>query len=128
MLDENEEFLAAARQKILTDELLKLPTRLELFTTQTNDSLENVKNDLRSVKNDLSILKGYGQQANLQTEMPARLANILSLRTTRILRVTDDSRGSEDFTDALWNALKEGAISQREYSRVLSSTLYIQAA
>ena len=55
--------------------------------------------------------------------MPARLANILSLRTTRILRVTDDSRGSEDFTDAL----KEGAISQREYSRVLRTDLIIRA-
>ena len=134
LLDENEEFLTAVRQKILTDELMSLPARFSAFALKTDARLDNIENDIVVLKEDVSVLKqdmgvvkGFSLESALSTKGWAKITGALRLRRTRILRLTDSSRGSEDFTDAMWDAQESGIISQSEYQRILVTDMVIRA-
>ena len=133
LLREDEEFLEAARREILTQELLRLPALVaELsaqfaeFSSRTNARLENLESDVGTLKSDVSTLKGFGLEARLQTKALSKIAGSLRLRRTRVLRLTDDSRGSEDFTDAMWNAQDAGTVSERDYNRILDTDMIVK--
>ncbi len=169
LLDENEEFLAAVRNKILTQELLALPGRFEEHTAETGRRLDNIESDVGTVKSDVetvksdvetvksdvvtvksdvetvksdvvtlksdvvtlksdvATLKGWGLEGTLPTRARSKLVGDLFLRIARVIRVADDSRGSEDFTGALWNSLDNGIISESEYTRVLRTDMILRA-
>ena len=155
LLDENPEFLEAVRRKILTDELMRLPAEFSAFRQETRERfegidrhferiderftgiderferieerLERLDGDVQTLKSDGEILKGYGLESVLPTRGLSMLAERLDLRRARIVRATGDSRGSEDFTDRLWNALDSGTITRREYRRILRTDMVVRA-
>ncbi len=49
LLDNNPEFLAAVRTKILTDELLKLPARFDAFEERLAGDISDIKTDTRGL-------------------------------------------------------------------------------
>ena len=148
LLDENPEFLEAVRRKILTDELMRLPAEFSAFSQETRERFERIDErlagidgrfagieerldrldgDVQTLKSDGEILKGYGLESVLPTRGLSMLAERLDLRRARIVRATEDSRGSEDFTDRLWNALDSGTITRREYRRILRTDMVVRA-
>ena len=134
LLDENTEFLEAVRRKILTAELINLPAEFSAFRQDARERAEGIDeridrldSDVQTLKNDGEILKGYGLESILPTRGLSMLAERLDLRMARIVRVTGDSRGAEDFTDALWGALDAGTITRRECRRILRTDMLVRA-
>ena len=57
LLQENEEFLAAARRVIYTQDLVELPARFTEYTLKTDGRLETIESDISTLKDDVSTLK-----------------------------------------------------------------------
>lgn len=81
----------------------------------------------KDTQSDMDELKNFSLESRLQTGARSRLAGLLLLSRTRIIRATDESRESADFTDALFEALSSGTISRSELERVLRTDMIIKA-
>ena len=57
LLQENEEFLAAARRVIYTQDLVELPARFTEYTLKTDGRLQSIESDVSTLKEDVSTLK-----------------------------------------------------------------------
>ena len=77
-LRENEEFRAAARRELLTDDLLELPGEFREFRTQTEESL-------RVLTNNVNDLRGSALEAKMPTRLRQRAARTLGLIRPRTL-------------------------------------------
>ncbi len=120
LLDANEQFRAAVRNKILTEDLIRLPSEFEEFKKDTEDFQSETRTDLGD-------LKRLGLESRLQTVVRARLASSLLLGRTRVLRATDESRGNADFTDAILMALENDVISKHEQERLFVTDMIMRA-
>ena len=154
LLRQDEEFRAAARREILTQELLRLPALFADFKVTTEmrlaalesdvgilkDDVNTLKGDVKVLKQDVKVLKqdvkvlksdvdslkGFALEGRLQTKALARIVGALDLRRARIIRMTTDSRGGEDFSDALWDARHAGILSEDERTRILETDLIVR--
>ena len=57
LLQENEEFLAAARRVIYTQDLMELPTRFKEYALKTDGRLQSIEGDVGVLKEDVGTLK-----------------------------------------------------------------------
>ena len=92
LLDENEEFRTAVRNKILTEELIKLPAEFEKFTKDTQKNFDRVDRRLNGLGGNVGALKGHfaGQKAREDADYIAAemgLAWIHSLKKVEVLRI-----------------------------------------
>ena len=67
-LRENEDFLAAARQEIYTQDLLALPGEFREYSSKTDARLETIEGDIHGLKTDTQEMKGdiHGLKSDVQ--------------------------------------------------------------
>ena len=123
-LRENEEFKAAARRELLTDDLLELPGEFREFRAQTEESL-------RVLTNNVNDLRGSALEAKLPTRLRQRAARTLGLTRPRTLwsaehYVQPPSR-AEAFDGRKERAADNGQISYEEADRLTDTDMIMSA-
>lgn len=140
-LRQNEEFRAAARRELLTQELLELPRRFAEYTAATDKRLDiltsdvsvlktdvaGLKTDVAELKTDVGALKGFTFESRLQAAGLPQMVREFGLRRTRIVKLAEDNRVSEEFNSAIWEAEDEGIISESEYNRLTVTDMIVRA-
>ena len=143
----NPEFLEAARKEILTEELIRLPTRLDRDLGEVKQDLGELKQgfgrmqkDIGEVKQDLGELKqGFGEVRKEFGQvkgivfgididgkgMPRMVAQYRLFRT-RVVRLAENNRASEEFNEAILAALTNKVITQSDYERVMVTDLIVR--
>ncbi len=136
---ENEEFRAAMRRELLSDEVLELPKRLALYAEATNLRLDRIESDLSVLKadvaelkrmsqshtNDIGELKGLTLESKLYNRGPSYLATGLNVYDIAIIRVAERDESSAEFNTQLRDALESGVITMEEYHRVLRTDMIV---
>ena len=92
LLDENEQFRTAVRNKILTEELIKLPAEFEKFQNDTQKNFDRVDRRLNGLVGDVGALKGHfaGQKAREDADYIAAEMGLdwnHSLKKIEVLRI-----------------------------------------
>ena len=64
----------------------------------------------------------------LANKGPARIASEFAMRRMRVVRLAEHNRASERFNEAIWAALDDGLIENREYERLLDTDLIVQGS
>ncbi len=147
-LRQNEEFRAAARRELLTQELLELPRRFAEYTAVTDKRLDTLTSDVSTLKSDVATLKtdvaelkvdvaqlktdvgalkGFTFESRLQAAGLPQMVREFGLRRTRIVKLAEDNRVSEEFNSAVWEAEDEGIISEAEYNRLTVTDMIVRA-
>ena len=116
---ENPEFLAAARREILTEELIALPGSFESFRNESAGRLD-------SLERDMGVVKGAVHGFDLQSTGLSMMTAEFRLRRTRIVRLSEYNRASEDFNDAVWDAVDDGTISEAERVRLTVTDMIVR--
>ena len=136
---ENEEFRAAMRRELLSDEVLELPKRLALYAEATNLRLDRIESDLSVLKadvaelkemsqshtNDIGFLKGFALESKLYNRGTSYLATELNVYDIAIIRAAERDENSAAFNARLRDALEESAITMEEYYRVLRTDMIV---
>ena len=132
LLRENQEFREAARQIILTEELLTLPVEFHAFRTEFRDYAErsdkrfqNLEDGQRRHTNDIGELKGIGLETKLFNRGVSLIATLLKVRNGQRVRVAERDVNSAEFNDAIYEALESDVLSEAEYDRVLDTNMII---
>ena len=123
-LRENEEFKAAARRELLTDDLLELPGEFREFRAQTEESL-------RVLTNNVNDLRGSALEAKMPTRLRQRAARTLGLTRPRTLWLSEHyvqppSR-AEAFDSRKEQAADSGQISYEEADRLTDTDMIMSA-
>lgn len=149
LLRENQEFREAARQIILTEELLTLPVKFHAFRAEfrsyaeaTDKRLQNLEEgqqelragqeELRAGQNrhtdDIGELKGIGLETKLFNRGVSLIATLLKVRDGQVIRVAERDVNSADFNNAIYEALGNDVLSEAEYDRVLDTDMIISGS
>ncbi len=115
----NPEFLAAARREILTQELIELPEKLAKFRDETIGRLDRMETDI-------GVIKGIAIGLNLEKIGLSKMVSDFRLRRTRIVRLAEYNRVSEEFNEAVWDAQDEGTISEAERERLTVTDMIVR--
>ena len=131
LLDENEEFLAAVRHKILTEELIRLPLEFDEFKKDTEKKFDRIDRRFDRVDRRLDSLRGYALEDAMASRLRQRVGRLLNLKRVRVIwqarRPVQPLRRSENFHDSLEAALNDGRISDSEYTRIEDTDLVVTA-
>lgn len=124
VLRENEEFRAAARRELLTEDLLQLPGEFRKFRAQTEESL-------RVLTNNVNDLRGSALEAKMPTRLHQRAARTLGLTRPRTLWLSEHyvqppSR-AEAFDSRKEQAADNGQISYEESDRLTDTDMIMSA-
>ena len=134
LLQENEEFLAAARRVIYTQDLMELPTRFTEYTLKNDGRLEAIEGDMKTLKNDVSTVKddtgtlqGYNLERKMHSRLRQRIGRTLRLRKARAIwtaRVGAQATGrAESFENLTDSATDDGLITDDEAGRLLDTDM-----
>jgi hypothetical protein len=121
-LREKPEWREELRRLILTEELLALPQKFEIFVHQEfiplkikvdklDQDVEILKQDVAILKQDVAELKGESFERRIRERAPAYFGRLI--RRCRVISF-------EDLADTLDDALDKGVISETEKQDVLN--------
>ena len=123
-LRENEEFKAAARRELLTDDLLELPGEFREFRAQTEESL-------RVLTNNVNDLRGSALESKMPTRLRQRAARTLGLTRPRTLwsaeHYVQPPSKAEAFDSRKELAADNGQISYEDADRLTDTDMIMSA-
>lgn len=129
LLRENQEFREAARQIILTEELLTLPVRFHAFMSESRDYSEAADKRLQTLEEGQRHHANEIGQLSLELRLYRRglslIAAPLKVRDVYRVRVAERDVNSADFNNAIYEALENDVLSEAEYDRVLDTDMII---
>jgi len=130
-LRQNEEFRAAARRELLTDDLLELPGEFREFRAQTEQRFDGVDRSIRELTNGVNDLRGSALEAKMPTRLRQRAARTLGLTRPRTLWLSEHyvqppSR-AEAFYSRKERAADNGQISYDEADRLTDTDMIMSA-
>ena len=124
LLDENEQFRAAVRNKILTEDLIRLPSQFEEQSQKADERMEQMQFRLDS-------LMGYALEDKMPSRLRQRLERAFDLKNVRTVwlsrgAVQPPSRG-QSFSDMIETALSERRLTDRDASRIIDTDMIVAA-
>ena len=127
----NEEFKAAARRELLTEDLLELPAEFREFRAQTDQRFDGVDQSIRELTNIMNDLRGSSLEGRMSTRLRQRVASTLGLTRPRTLwlaghYVQPPSR-AEAFDIQKDQAADGGQISDEESDRLTDTDMIMRA-
>ena len=137
-LRQNDEFKAAARRELLTQDLLELPKEFREFKASTEERFDaidqrfdGVEGDIRSLTVTVNDLRGSALERKLSTRLRQRLATTLGLTRPRVLWLSEHyvqppSR-AEEFSTRLEQAADMGEITEEEAGRLIDTDMVMRA-
>ena len=124
VLRENDDFRAAARRELLTEELLELPQRFDEYTLATDGKFD-------ALENKVDALRGTDLEAKMPTRLAQNLRGTLGLKRLQVMWV---ARGivspisrSERFTYRMEAAVEVGMITDDEQGRLTETDMVARA-
>ena len=123
----NPEFLAAVRREILTQELIELPEKLAKFRDEVLGRLDNQDRRFDKIDTEFGDIKGMTFGSKLEKSGLSRMVSDFGLSRTRIVRLAEHNRASEEFNEAAWDARDDGIISEVERMRLTVTDMIVQA-
>ena len=141
LLQENEEFLAAARRVIYTQDLVNLPARFTEYSLKTDgrlqaiegdmstlkDDVKTVKDDVKTVKENTGTLQGSHLELKMHSRVRQRIGRALQLRRVRAIwtaRIAAQATGRAEIFEDLTNvAIDDGLITDDEAGRLLDTDM-----
>lgn len=75
--------------------------------------------------NDIGMLKGFALETKLYNRGIALVATRMRLRNGRRIRVAEMDDNSDEFNNALYQALNDGTLSEAEYHRILDTDMIL---
>ena len=145
ILDNDPRLLEAVRNKILSDDLMKLPNEVsefrkdsEKFQEETRKSFDGIDTrldeqgkKLDSIDTRLDSFRGYALENAMASRLRQRIGRLLDLKRVRVVRQTRHIvlplRRGENFHDSLDAALNDGRILDSEYTRIEDTDLVVTA-
>lgn len=149
VLRENEEFKAAARRELLTEDLLELPGEFREFRTYAEENFvsvgefrefrtyaeqrfDSISRDIRGLTNNVNDLRGSALEAKMPTRLRQRAARTFGLTRPRTLWLAEHyvqppSR-AEAFDRLKEQAADSGQISVEEADRLTDTDMIMRAA
>ena len=137
-LRENEEFKAAARRELLTDDLLELPGELREFRAQTeqrfdgvDQRFDGVDRSIRELTNSVNDLRGSSLERRMSTRLRQRVARTLRLTRPQTIWLAEHyvqppSR-AEAFDVQKNQAADSGHISDEDADRLTDTDMIMRA-
>ena len=130
-LRQNEEFKAAARRELLTQDLLKLPEEFREFKSETEQRFDGVDKSIRELTNSVNDLRGSALESKMPTRLRQRAARTLGLIRPRTLWLAEHyvqppSR-AEAFDRLKEQAADSGQISDEEADRLTDTDMIMRA-
>ena len=137
-LRENEEFKAAARRELLTQDLLALPKEFSEFKTSTEERFDAidkrfdaVEQDIRSLTVSVNDLRGSALELKMSTRLRQRLAATLELTHPRTLWLAEHyvqpPGRAEEFARRMEHAADMGEITEEEVGRLIDTDMVVRA-
>ena len=138
LLRENEEFRAAARRELLTEELLELPnefrkfkTEFAEFKTEFAEFKAETEQRFDAMDRRLDDMRGYLLEGKMPTRLRQRIARAFGLRRPKTLWMAEHyvqpPSTAEEFNDRKELALDNGDISDEEESRLEDTDMVMRA-
>ena len=131
VLRENDDFRAAARRELLTEELLELPQRFDEYTLATDGKFDTLENKVDTLENKVDALRGTDLEAKMPTRLAQNLRGTLGLKRLQVMWV---ARGivspisrSERFTYRMEAAVEVGMITDDEQGRLTETDMVARA-
>ena len=137
-LRENEEFRAAARRELLTQDLLELPKEFREFKAETakqfdsvGERLDSIDKNLKSLTTSIVDIRGASLESKMPTRLRQRLAAALGLTAPRTLWLAEHyvqppSR-AEEFEMSKERAVAESQITAEEAERLTDTDMVMRA-
>ena len=122
----NPEFLAAARRELLTQELLELPQKFAEHRSEVSERFDTLEGRIDTMNTEFGSIKGMFLGLNIERTCLADIVADLRLRGVRVVRLAENNRVSEDFNEAVWNALDDGTISEAERRRLTVTDMIVR--
>ena len=144
-LRENEEFKAAARRELLTQDLLALPKEFSEFKTSTEERFDaidkrfdgmdqrfdRVEEDIRNLTTSVNDLRGSALELKMSTRLRQRLAATLELTHPRTLWLAEHyvqpPGRAEEFARRMEHAADMGEITEEEVGRLIDTDMVVRA-
>ena len=126
LLRDDPAFLAAVQRELFTQELLALPERFAAYSAATDKKLDALTSDVGTLKTDSGSLKCLVFQATMEKSRLPRMVSQFGLRNIRIVRLAEYNRASQEFNDAVWDALDDGLISKSEHDRLMLTDMIVR--
>ena len=82
-----------------------------------------LKSDVKTLKNDVGALKGWQLQARLHGIGASEIGKRFDIRNPKIIRAVGTGVNLQSFNNDLFDANKEGVLSDREYGRLLNTDM-----
>ncbi len=121
-LESNPEARQLLLRVLLTDELLRMPVRLE----RIENDIAGLKADVAELKNDVGHLKGSSLESRLHKILGGTISQPLLLRRPRIMK-SPLLEWLPEFSEQIEDALDEGRITYDQYIRILRTDYIIRA-
>ena len=147
ILQDDPVLVEELRSLLLTRELLDMPQNLAEFAESVNKQFEAIDKqfevinarldileaDVSELKTDVNQLKidvGYLKGKSLETEMPGRALSRLEYRFNisrpRLVRASTHYPPAHDFADAVYQAFKDGILTESQRRRILDTDMIVQ--
>lgn len=129
VLRENEEFLAAARREIYTQDLLALPREFKDYSEKTDARLENIEDGVDTLQDNMNDLHGFNLERKMASMLRQQLGRVLDLTTVRAIwtarsaaQATGRARTFERQTE---EASESGVITHTEADRLIDTDMIV---
>ena len=102
-------------------------SELKTDVAELKVDVAELKVDVSVLKTDVAALKGFTFESRLQAAGLPQMVREFGLRRTRIVKLAEDNRVSEEFNSAVWKAEDEGIISEAEYNRLTVTDMIVRS-
>ena len=127
VLRENEEFLAAARRDIYTQDLLALPREFKDYSEKTDARLENIEDGVDTLQDNMNDLHGFNLERKRSSMLTQQLGRAFDLTTVRAIwtaRSAAQATGrARTFERQIEEAGEGGVITHTEADRLIDTDM-----
>ena len=130
LLRENQEFREAARQAILTEELLALPAVFSAFASETRTDFRRLESGQKRLSDRVDSIRGTSLEQRLSTKLVPLLGREFNVRRVYPIwspGVIDVSGNTREFLDRVEQALEDGIVDDDEEARLRVTDLVMRS-
>ena len=130
LIRENQEFREAARQAILTEELLALPAVFSTFALEMRTDFRRLESGQKRLSDRVDSIRGTSLEQRLSTKLVPLLGREFNVRRVYPIwspGVIDVSGNTREFLDRVEQALEDGIVDDDEEARLRVTDLVMRS-
>ena len=130
LLRENQEFREAARQAILTEELLALPAVFSTFASEARTDFRRLESGQKRLEDRVDSLRGTALEARLNTKLVPLVGREFNVRRVYAIwtpGVISVQGNTKEFQDAVERAMEDGVIGDDDETRLRVTDLIMRS-